>query len=64
LSLTTTRQGEAESQSRLQGGWFTRPQFVGLIESLGIQFSMGGKGRRVDNVLVERPLEKRGIRGS
>jgi hypothetical protein len=64
LSLTTTCQDEAESQSRPQGVWFTRPQFVGLIEGLGIQLSVDGKGRRVDNVLVERPLEKRGIRGS
>lgn len=37
-----------------QGSPFTRAEFVGLLQGHGIQVSMDGKGRWVDNVLVER----------
>jgi putative transposase len=37
-----------------QGSQFTSVEFVGLIQGHGIQVSMDGKGRWVDNVLVER----------
>ena len=37
-----------------QGGQFTSAEFVGLIQGHGIQVSMDGKGRWVDNVLIER----------
>ena len=37
-----------------QGSQFTSAEFVGLIQGHGIQVSMDGKGRWVDNVLVER----------
>lgn len=37
-----------------QGSQFTSREFVGLIQGNGIQVSMDGKGRWVDNVFVER----------
>lgn len=37
-----------------QGSQFTSAEFVGLIQGHGVQVSMDGKGRWVDNVLVER----------
>ena len=37
-----------------QGSQFTSQEFVGLIHGHGIQVSMDGKGRWVDNVFVER----------
>lgn len=37
-----------------QGSQFTSQEFVGLIQGHGIQVSMDGKGRWVDNVFVER----------
>ena len=36
------------------GSQFTSAEFVGLIQGHGVQVSMDGKGRWVDNVLVER----------
>jgi putative transposase len=37
-----------------QGSQFTSHEFVGLIQGHGIQVSVDGKGRWVDNVFVER----------
>ncbi|QQS53889.1 MAG: DDE-type integrase/transposase/recombinase [Candidatus Competibacteraceae bacterium] len=37
-----------------QGSPFTSAEFVGLIQGHGIQVSMDGKGRWVDNVWIER----------
>ena len=37
-----------------QGSQFTSTEFVGLLQGHGIQISMDGKGRWVDNVFVER----------
>ena len=37
-----------------QGSQFTSTEFVSLIQGHGIQVSMDGKGRWVDNVFVER----------
>ena len=37
-----------------QGVQFTSHRFVGSLEEAGIQISMDGKGRALDNVFVER----------
>ena len=37
-----------------QGGQFTRSDFTGLLKHEGIQISMDGRGRALDNVFVER----------
>ena len=37
-----------------QGAQFTSPRFVSVLEEAGIQVSMDGKGRCLDNVWVER----------
>jgi putative transposase len=38
----------------VQGAQFTSKGFTGLLEAKGIQISMDGKGRALDNVFVER----------
>ena len=48
------RYGTPEIFNPDQGSQFTRSDFVNLIQSHGIRVSMDGKGRRVDNVFVER----------
>jgi len=37
-----------------QGSQFTSPLFVGRLESVGVQISMDGRGRCLDNIFVER----------
>ncbi len=37
-----------------QGSQFTSDAFIDVLKSNGIQISMDGKGRWVDNVMVER----------
>lgn len=37
-----------------QGGHFTSPQYLGLLKAQGVQISMDGKGRAIDNVFTER----------
>ncbi len=37
-----------------QGSQFTSKEFTGLLKSNDIQISMDGKGRWVDNVIIER----------
>jgi putative transposase len=48
------RYGQPEIFNTDQGSQFTSTEFVDLIQSHGIQLSMDGKGRWVDNVFVER----------
>jgi putative transposase len=48
------RHGKPEIFNTDQGSQFTSQEFVGVIQSHGIQVSMDGKGRWVDNVFVER----------
>ena len=48
------RHGRPEIFNTDQGCQFTSNEFVGLLQGHGIQVSMDGKGRWVDNVLVER----------
>jgi putative transposase len=37
-----------------QGSQYTSPKFTGALEARGIQVSMNGRGRALDNVFVER----------
>src|SRR5574339_785960 len=37
-----------------QGAQFTSLAFTGRLASVGIQISMGGRGRALDNVFIER----------
>jgi putative transposase len=37
-----------------QGSQFTSPQYTGLLEEAGVQVSMDGRGRFVDNIFTER----------
>jgi hypothetical protein len=37
-----------------QGSQFTSAEFVGVLESAGVRISMDGRGRWMDNVMVER----------
>jgi putative transposase len=37
-----------------QGGHFTSPQYTSLLEGAGVQISMDGRGRFVDNIFTER----------
>ena len=48
------RYGTPEIFNTDQGSQFTSTEFVELIQQHGIQLSMDGKGRWVDNVFVER----------
>lgn len=48
------RYGKPEIFNTDQGCQFTSTEFIDLIQGHGIQVSMDGKGRWVDNVFVER----------
>ena len=48
------RYGKPEIFNTDQGSQFTSMEFVSLLQGHGIQVSMDGKGRWVDNVFVER----------
>lgn len=37
-----------------QGSHFTSPHYVRLLEDAGVQISMDGKGRALDNIFIER----------
>ena len=37
-----------------QGSQFTSPQYLALLTTAGVQISMDGKGRALDNIFVER----------
>lgn len=37
-----------------QGSHFTSPKYTGLLEEVGVQISMDGRGRFVDNIFTER----------
>ena len=54
LEEALARFGKPEIFNTDQGSQFTSTEFVGLLQGHGIQVSMDGKGRWVDNVLVER----------
>ena len=46
--------GKPEIFNTDQGSQFTSDEFTGVLKRNGIQISMDGKGRWVDNVFVER----------
>jgi putative transposase len=48
------RYGKPEIFNTDQGSQFTSTEFVDLLQGHGVQVSMDGKGRWVDNVFVER----------
>jgi len=37
-----------------QGSHFTSPQYIQLLQNVGSQVSMDGKGRAIDNIFTER----------
>jgi putative transposase len=37
-----------------QGSHFTSPQYIQVLEEAGVQISMDGKGRAIDNIFTER----------
>ncbi len=54
LSEALNRYGTPEIFNTDQGSQFTSEAFTGVLKSKGIQISMDGKGRSVDNVFIER----------
>lgn len=50
----TLQESRCEIFNTDQGSQFTTPQFTGLLLDQGIQVSMDGRGRALDNVFVER----------
>jgi putative transposase len=50
----TLRQAKPEIFNTDQGAQFTSQAFTGLLRSHGIDISMDGRGRALDNILVER----------
>lgn len=46
--------GKPEIFNTDQGSQFTSEVFTGCLQSHGIQISMDGKGRAIDNVFIER----------
>ena len=47
-------QGSREIFNTDQGSQFTSDTFTGVLGDQGIQISMDGKGRYLDNIFVER----------
>ena len=54
LNQAIEKYGSPEILNTDQGGQFTSDAFIDVLKSNGIQISMDGKGRWVDNVMVER----------
>ena len=54
LEEAISRYGAPEIFNTDQGAQFTSEAFTGALKAAGIQISMDGKGRWVDNVFVER----------
>ena len=54
LQEALEKYGTPEIFNTDQGSQFTSTEFTGVLESHGIQISMDGKGRALDNVFVER----------
>ena len=48
------KQAKPEIINSDQGGQFTNEDYIKLLQSEGIQISMDGKGRALDNIFVER----------
>lgn len=56
--LDAVTQALAQAQPRIwnsdQGSHFTSPQYTQLLLEAGVQISMDGKGRALDNIFIER----------
>lgn len=56
--LDAVKQGLAQATPKIwnsdQGSHFTSPQYTGLLEEAGVEISMDGKGRALDNIFIER----------
>ena len=48
------RRGRPEVFNSDQGSQFTSDKYTGVLEARGIAVSMGGRGRCLDNILIER----------
>ena len=56
-------QGKPEIFNTDQGSQFTSEVFTGLLLEQGIQISMDGKGRYLDNIFVEPVVAESKVRG-
>ena len=54
LEEALARFGRAEIFNTDQGSQFTSPRFTGVLHAAGVRISMDGRGRWMDNVLIER----------
>jgi putative transposase len=54
LKFAIERFGQPEIVNSDQGSQFTSDEYVAFVKGQGIQISMDGKGRAIDNVIVER----------
>lgn len=54
LKEALSKYGKPEIFNTDQGSEFTAKEFVGILEENGIQVSMDGKGRALDNIFIER----------
>jgi putative transposase len=54
LEEALARHGRPKIFNSDQGSQFTSPRFTGILEAQGIQISMDGRGRWMDNVFIER----------
>jgi putative transposase len=49
-----SKYGKPEIFNTDQGSTFTAPEFIDVLKSSGTQISMDGKGRALDNIIIER----------
>ena len=54
LEEALEQHGEPEIFNTDQGSQFTSDKFTGVLEKRGVRVSMDGRGRALDNVMVER----------
>lgn len=54
LKEALARFGRPEIFNTDQGSQFTSDAFIGVLEAAGVQISMDGKGRCLDNIFIER----------
>ena len=54
LDAALSRDGTPEIFNTDQGSQFTSVAFTGRLQAVGIQISMAGRGRCMDNIFIER----------
>ena len=54
LEEALAKYGKPEIFNSDQGSQFTSPRFTGILKEAGVNISMDGKGRWMDNVFIER----------